>query len=599
MIVTAPSAALLAYLAGLPAPSTEGAGGASEIQETPELQRIRDMPRESWEDAPDLDALVIALSNHLRAYGGTQTLKRIQAAALRAICERGSCFIPLRTGGGKTLITFLAPEVAQAKRPLLVVPAKMINKGKTHREHAQAMRHWKIRSIMSRNASKARALYAHDAPQPLRVVSYEALGRVEYADALENWNPDLIMLDEFHKLKDPGAAVTRRLSRFIRAFNPAVVPLSGSPTNRKLKEYAHVLRWSLKDATPLPKDWHEMQAWGFALDEKVQDAARLQPGALLKLSPPDPQREEGRDILHVARSRYATRLRTTPGVIASGDDLPGVMLTADIEKLEPDAQQLAVVQHLRTQGETPCGHPWEMKTQLWAHEREVSAGLYYRWDIRPPPEWLIARRTWSAFIREVLSHSRTLDSPFAVANAIDRGNLEDHGILDAWRKVEGLFKPHEHQEAVWVSDRTVDYCAKWLSEHEHGICWVYHVAFGERLAERTGIPYFAGGRSKGGAIDQHRGPAIASISAISEGYNLQFWHCDNLVACTPTTNKQNEQLISRTHRDGQEADEVTVTYLQTLEGDVKALEQARADALYVEATTRQPQRLCAATWIDE
>jgi hypothetical protein len=177
--------------------------------------------------------------------------------------------------------------------------------------------------------------------------------------------------------------------------------------------------------------------------------------------------------------------------------------------------------------------------------------------------------------------------------------MDDHGVLDAWRKVEPLFKPAEHQEAVWVSDQTLDVCARWL-EAERGLCWVYHRAFGERLAQHTGVPYFSGGGKAGRvAIDVHDGPAIVSISAISEGFNLQTLHRDNLIVTCPTTNKENEQLISRTHRDGQEADEVTVTYLQTLEGDAKALDQARADAAYVEATTRQPQRLCAATWIDE
>ena len=149
-----------------------------------------------------------------------------------------------------------------------------------------------------------------------------------------------------------------------------------------------------------------------------------------------------------------------------------------------------------------------------------------------------------------------------------------------------------------MSEQTTEFCAKWLAATK-GICWVFHRAFGDHLSEKTGVPYFSGGRGYKGAIDLHDGPAIASISAISEGFNLQTLHCDNLVVTCPTTNKENEQLISRTHRDGQDADEVTVTYLQTLEGDASALEQARADALYVEATTRQPQRLCAATWIDE
>ncbi len=161
-----------------------------------------------------------------------------------------------------------------------------------------------------------------------------------------------------------------------------------------------------------------------------------------------------------------------------------------------------------------------------------------------------------------------------------------------------LFRPEDHQEPVWISDVTLDYCREWLAA-EGGICWVQHVAFGRKLSEHTGVPYFAsGGRAGHLLIDQHKGPAIASIKSISEGFNLQDLHCKNLIATTPTTNLENEQMISRTHRDGQ-LEEVELIYLQTLEGDTKALDSARADAQYVEQSTLQPQRLNAATWVDE
>lgn len=597
MHMEAPSAELLAFFAGLPPPTLDGA--PREITETPELQRIRDAERVDWM-APDqghtIDDLVRALSARLRMPDGQQTLKPIQAAVLKALYERGSVYAPIRTAGGKTLISFLAAEVADAKRPLLLVPAKLINSGKTHREHARARQHWKLRPVLPARASKSRVLAA-TTYAPLRVVSYEALSRADYADALVNWMPDLIVMDECHKAKDVHAAVTKRLGRFIRQFQPRVVLLTGSPVNRRLGEYAHQLRWAMGSSAPVPSDWHELQAWGYALDEKVQEATRLSPGALLQLSPP--ALEEPDDARGQARQRFARRLRSTHGVVASGDDLPGVSLTASVQRLEPDAEMRAAVTHMREKWETPCGLPFEQATQLWAHEREVSAGFYYRWRVQPPPEWLMARRAWSAFVRYTLARSRTLDSPLAVANAVDIGKVDDGGTLAEWRQVEPMFRPKDHQEAVWISDQTLDFCAKWLAE-VRGICWVQHVAFGERLSQMTGLPYFAkDGKCGKLAVDLHDGPMIASIAAINEGFNLHVYHHDNLVSTTPTTCRQNEQMISRTHRDEQTADEVTVTFLQTLEGDAKALDQARADAVHIEQTTAMPQRLSAATWPDE
>lgn len=496
-----------------------------------------------------------------------------------------------------THISYLAAEVVGAKRPLLIVPAKMLNSGKVHREHAKARDHWKLRPLMSARDSKTRRHHNVDF-HPLRVISYEALSRVDYEDALTDWAPDLLVLDEAHKCKDPGAAVTRRVGRFVRNFSPQLLLMSGSFMNRALKDYAHLLRWCLRDATPLPKDWHELRAWGWALDEKVPDGVRVEPGALLQLSPP--LDDDGDTDIDRARKRYGRRLLSTPGVISSGDDLPAVGLTARRDVLEPDAAMRDAVHHLRTKWQTPCGLPFELAVDLWRHEREVSCGLYYRWDEQPPPEWLLARRAWSSFVREVLSRSRTYDSPLHVANAIDAGKIPDGGILATWRRVQGLFDPAKHQEAVWISDLTVNHCAKWL-EKEQGICWVYHRAFGERLSAVSGVPYFSnGGKDPSGkSIDEHRGPAIASISSVNEGFNLQELHFKNYVATCPTTNLANEQMISRTHRDGQTADEVELTYLQILEGDRAALRQARADARAVESSMLQPQRLNAATWIDE
>lgn len=602
-MIDAPPDAFAAFLAGLPPPGPNTTP-IKEIQETHELQRIRDAARHDWASTPDLESLRLALTRHLQMPGGEQSLRPIQAAALREVFERGSVVIPLRTGGGKTLIAFLAPEITKAKRPLLVVPAKMINSGKTERDHIMYRKHWRLRPMLPKSVSKARALHGVGEYAPLRVVSYEALGRVDYADALQNWNPDLVMFDEVHKCKDPRSAVTRRLSRFIRTAKPAVLEMTGSLSNRRLGEYAHLLRWALHDAAPLPNDFHELTAWGFALDEKVNEYSRIAPGALMLLSPYEIADEKGkngepRSQIEIARRRYARRLRSTPAIIASGDDLPGMALTARVETKEPDANMIAVVKHLRDHWETPCGHPFEMATALWAHEREVSAGFYYRWDVQPAPEWLSGRRAWSNFVREVLKRSRTYDSPLAVANAVDAGKIDDFGTLEEWRRVAPLFKPDEHQEPVWISEQTVDFCAEWLRA-EQGICWVYHTALGRRLSEKSGVPYFSsGGKCGKVSIDQYKGPAIASIRAVNEGFNLQELHSRNLIATCPTTNLELEQLISRTHRDGQPEDEVTLLFLQTLEGDRKALDQARADAVYVESTLLQPQRLAAATWIDE
>lgn len=562
------------YLSTLPVTR----GQRAEVLATSELRRIRDAARYVWQDEPRLAELVARRTEQLRQPLGQQTLRPVQAVVLSTLAALRGCFAPVRTGGGKTLISLLAAEVLDAKRPVLLVPASL--RDKTRREAHALAAHWRIR--------------------PLRIISYESLGRLAMADALERFEADLLVCDESHYLKNTKAACTRRVKRYLQKHpTTSVLCMSGSITSRTLRDYWHQLRWCLGDAMPLPREVEEVQQWSWALDEKVADGMRWAPGALLALSmtidddPPEP--------LAAARARYGRRLMSTPGVVGSGGDMPPAGLICRVEHFDPSPAVKEAVDRMRATWETPCGLPFETAMDLWRHERELSAGMYYRWTERPPFEWLTARKAWSAFCRETLSRSRTLDTPLAVAKAIHDGKLDDGGLLAAWQAVEPSFDPVT--EAVWICDDALNRAAVWLEQHPGGLCWVHHGAFGRRLSQVTGIPYFSQlGRADGGrgvAIDEYSPAlsAIVSLSSCSRGFNLQARY-QSLITTCPTKNNLCEQTISRIHRDGQEHDDVEIWFPQVLEGDRKALQQARADATYVESTTLQPQRLGIATWLE-
>lgn len=563
--------------------------GLQSVQETQELRRIRDAAWRPWDRAEDLEAGRAALTQWLRVPGGTRELKHVQAAVLRALVDHLGCFAPVRTGGGKTDISLLAATCLQArggaKQPLLLVPAAL--REKTKRNAAALAKHYRI--------------------APLRILSWESLSLAKHAEILLSWQPDLLILDEAHMCKDSGGARWKRIKRYDawrmkQGFAPApMLAMSGSFTSRSIREYWHILRRCMGDAAPVPRDPIEMSAWALALDEKVPEAARIGPGALLGLAQALAE-DHGLEPLQVARQRYGRRLCATAGVVASGGDMPECGLEITVEELEPTPEIKAAVNHLRTTWETPCGLPFETAMELWRHEREVSCGLYYRWKHQPPPEWMQARREWSVFIRETLSRSKRWDTPMQVAIAIHEGNCSDGvDVLTAWRDQEPRFKPQI--EPVWICDSTLRYAAEWLEKHR-GICWVHHKAFGFALEALSGIPYFheRGTNSAGIPIDQHPGPAIASIRSCSMGFDLQGTpttkaaHHRNVVITSPTKNGPWEQLLSRTHRDMQREDTVYCTILQRLEGDIQALAQSRADAKMVEGTKRQPQRLTVATW---
>jgi hypothetical protein len=119
----------------------------------------------------------------------------------------------------------------------------------------------------------------------------------------------------------------------------------------------------------------------------------------------------------------------------------------------------------------------------------------------------------------------------------------------------------------WLDEEipALDYAAQWLKTHPRGLVWVTHVFFGRKLEELTGVPLFGAGQGENGRpmIEDYagRGPAIVTVGANAEGRNLQYGWSDNLVLTPPSTGREWEQLLGRTHREGQTAKVVTAEVL--------------------------------------
>src|ERR1700681_3334018 len=105
-----------------------------------DFERIRNLPVRGDEAYPP--SLAEEMSKLLRVPGGTETLLDTQARALFDLGTHGKGFFPIRVGGGKTYVTFLAPRMLGAKRPVLLLPAKLVQK--TEREMGHAAKHWRI-----------------------------------------------------------------------------------------------------------------------------------------------------------------------------------------------------------------------------------------------------------------------------------------------------------------------------------------------------------------------------------------------------------------------------------------------------------------------
>lgn len=537
--------------------------GAS-IKAGPDFRRIVAQPLRDWRVAyPEGVSL---LSGWLRVPGSGAKLRPIQAAALIEAHDYRGLFGAIRVGGGKTLISLLAPVVLGARRPLLLVPAKL--REKTKREARIYARSWHV----ARN---------------LRILSYEMLSQVSTANFLAEYRPDLFILDECHKVKDTRRARARRIKRFYKQEKEHVpmIAMTGTHTIHTLRDYWHILRWCCPGLSPLPNDLDEFTKWTEALDEKV--TWRRHPGVLVDLHP----EAEGSSLAERARDAYARRFAGTPGVISSGEDVPPVGLIVRTVETPINRDELEpAILRLRERWETPDGHPFENAIDLWRHACEIVCGFYYVWDPRPPREWLDTRREWSQFCRHVLATNRRgLDTDKQVIQAIDRGTIADGGTLAAWRAIRDTFKPNTVPR--WVDDSVIKYCAQWL-EDSGGICWIEHRAFGEKLAAYSGVPFFYDSSKKD--LDAHSGPVILSRRAYGEGQNLQRWS-RALFPALPPNGKDAEQTIGRMHRDGQMAEDVEIDVIMNTIEQYREFAKCLSGARYIQSTSGQPQKLLYAT----
>jgi hypothetical protein len=168
---------------------------------------------------------------------------------------------------------------------------------------------------------------------------------------------------------------------------------------------------------------------------------------------------------------------------------------------------------------------------------------------------------------------------FQVWQAFHKGELRPIHMkkLATWEGIRNTFEPGSRP--LWLSDHALRYCEAWGREAP-GIIWVDHIAFGVELERRTGFRFFQGGGKDrhGKPIEKARADEtiIASRGANSTGRNLQKW-CRNLVTAMPANNRDFEQMVGRTHRDGQKR-AVTVEILMGCKAHVDSLQKVLDDA---------------------
>ena len=137
-----------------------------------------------------------------------------------------------------------------------------------------------------------------------------------------------------------------------------------------------------------------------------------------------------------------------------------------------------------------------------------------------------------------------------------------------------------------------------VAKENTGIVWYEHPVFGLRVGELASVPVF-------GLASALRGHHPRARDADHRGVNPQPRHREELAARLlqqprgqpPSDGATREQLIGRTHRQGQPEDEVTVMVYRHMPAMVEALDKARELAAHIEGTFRAPQKLVRAAYL--
>ena len=541
-----------------------GNGCQGSVIASAEFRRVGALPRVTESEDPELSGLLTA---HLRASSGTMSLRPIQARALATLFDNRGLLAAIPVGGGKTLISAVAPTLIEASRPLLLVPARL--REKTRRDFEVLAQHWIMREI--------------------RIESYEKIGRVSGAEILEEYRPDLIVCDEVQALKNPRAAVTRRIWRYVVENRADVVfaAMSGTIASRSLMDLHHIAWMALGPSRmPLPATRSECKNWARCVDLKVSTRAR--PGALANWLEPGE-----RVTLDSVREAVGRRIFESEGVVRTQDSSVGCPILIDSPSLVLPMELSTEIDAMIQTKTDPNGDQL-LPPDVWRHSRTLALGFWYKWREPGPEDWMTARRDWRRFVDDILDQDVAgFDSELQIANAVQRGKIEDGGRLRRWREVRETFEPVS--EPVWLSEKVLRDVVDAIEAPS--ILWVDQVATGRRLAEVSGLPFFhrLGLDQSGRAIEDAdpRGSVIASLASNSEGRNLQAWS-RAIYLSPPSNGKTLEQSLGRIHRAGQAADVVEVSFVLPHWTTRQQFDRAIEDAKFIGQTTGQTQKILVA-----
>ena len=315
------------------------------------------------------------------------SLLDVQSDAIVAYLRNGGLWGYIGVGRGKALISVACACAAYRKglrKIILMIPPKLTL------QTVEKVIPWLRRQMpvnlpvhVISGKTKANRLKASKEKSGLFIMAWSQLSIVDTDELINNIAPQLIIADEAHNLSNKTSSRYKRVNRWmIEHPETEFIALSGTMAKKGIKDYAHLLRWCLKDKAPIPDTDSELVNWQGVIDTTFSEytsSTVLHP--MLLWANRNGNNFE-RDIAGY-RKAYNYRLGTTSGVVfAVGDGDLGTSITFCNKPVEvpddypgmPKLQEL--ISQLHDMDMSPDGDILDFAIHKFRIDFELTCGFY-------------------------------------------------------------------------------------------------------------------------------------------------------------------------------------------------------------------------------
>lgn len=532
-----------------------------------EIARLQRVPRKNNEPMADV------INSLVKRPEGSMELRPVQIEALWEAMAADGLLGAIAVGKGKTIIALTIPTLfPERKKPLIVTRATLIPN--LRREEVRLKKHFNIRPNMT-------------------FVSYEMISQPHFSEWLDRQNFDLIVLDEAHCIARADSARSKRLTRYITEKEPLVFAMSGTLARRSIDDFYLIAFLVFGDQNcPIPVTYPVRASLSAVVDVDGRggeyDRSNWQ--WMCNLT--------GEDTVHAAFREY---LSGTRGVVVSSDSsCDADIIIHSIKDVRIPDDIAKTIAMSRKAWMDPDGFEIDSAAQMADMIRRLVSGYYYRviWPNDTPDNvWKDARNAWSKTVRgETSKNVPGRDTELLVRRHYAAYQPNEKTFVN-W--MEQCHKPEPPREDVWVSEYLIDDLLQRFGKgykNQPVIVWYNGRGIERKLKDRGVLTFGASEIPPEKPLKGERIRAM-SIRAHKEGHNLQAWGV-NVVLTPPPNPSDWEQLLGRTHRQGQTRDEITVFVYEHDPSFENCVDSALLQAEFSAERLGQDQKILSAYWVD-